>query len=101
LVAKVIDGKPVDQKGIPIEGQMTTISKEEGRDSVQVEAIEANRPLSDFETDDLTIIIRPMKTKDGEIIPNEYIILSAFPGTTGADLRASEWGGKYVVVLPK
>ena len=42
-----------------------------------------------------------MKTKDGEIIPNEYIILSAFPGTTGADLRASEWGGKYVVVLPK
>ena len=101
LVAKVVNGKPVDQKGMPIEGQMTTINKEEGRDAVQVEAIETNRPLSDFETDDLTIIIRPMKTKDGEIIPNEYIILSAFPGTTGADLRASEWGGKYVVVLPK
>ena len=101
LVAKVVDGKPVDQKGMPIEGQMTTINKEEGRDTVQVEAIETNRPLSDFETDDLTIIIRPMKTKEDEVIPNEYIILSAFPGTTGADLRASEWGGKYVVVLPK
>ena len=101
LVARVVNGKPLDPKGNPIEGQLTTVEKEEGRDKVKVKAVKTNRPVSDFETDDLTIIIRPMKNKEGEVIPNEYIILSAFPGTTGADKRASEWGNEYVVVLPQ
>ncbi len=117
LVAKVIDGQPVDKNNQPIEGEITTVQKEEGRDQVNVKAIKTNRPLSDFATDDLTVIVRPMKApvKDEsgkelidpetgraqmKIIPNEYIILSTFPGTTGADKRASEWGDDYVVILP-
>ena len=101
LVARVVDGKPVDPKGNPIEGQLTQVKKEEGRDSVPVKAIVTDHPLEDFKTDDLTVIVRPMKDGDGNVLPGEYIILSAFPGTTGADERASEWGDKFVVVIPK
>jgi hypothetical protein len=101
LVARVVDGKPVDPKGNPIEGQLTKVEKEEGRDKVSVNAIVTDHPLEAFKTDDLTTIVRPMKDAEGNVLPGQYIILSAFPGTTGADARASEWGDKYVVVVPK
>ena len=101
LVARVVDGKPVDPQGNPIEGQLTKVNKEEGRDSVSVNAIVTDHPLEAFKTDDLTVIVRPMKDAEGNVLPGQYIILSAFPGTTGADDRASEWGDKYVVVVPK
>jgi hypothetical protein len=101
LVARVVDGKPVDPKGNPIEGQLTKVEKEEGRDKVSVNAIVTDHPLEAFKTDDLTTIVRPMKDAEGNVLPGQYIILSAFPGTTGADARASEWGDKYVVFVPK
>ena len=101
LVAKVSNGKPVDSKGEEITGEMTTVEKEEGRDKVKVKAIVTDRPLSDFSTDQLTVIVRPMKSEDGKPIPGKYIILSAFPGVTAADKRASEWGDDFVVVIPK
>jgi len=101
LVARVVDGKPVDPHGNPIEGQLTKVDKEEGRDTVSVNAIVTDHPLEAFKTDDLTVIVRPMKDAEGNELPGQYIILSAFPGTTGADDRASEWGDKYVVVVPK
>ena len=101
LVAKVINGQPVDKNNQPIQGELTTVQKEEGREQVQVRAIKTNQPLSDFITDDLTVIVRPMKDDDGNPKPGEYITLSAFPGTTGADKRASEWGDEYVVILPQ
>jgi len=119
LVARVKNGVPIDKNGRAIEGEETIVKKEEGRGTVDVQAIKTSRPLSDFETDRLTIIIRPMKEpildpETGEkimdpetdrpkmkAIPNEYIVLSVFPGTTGADLRASDWEGKYMVVIPK
>jgi len=101
LVARVVDGKPVDPQGNPIEGQLTKVNKEEGRDSVSVNAIVTDHPLEAFKTDDLTVIVRPMKDAEENVLPGQYIILSAFPGTTGADERASEWGDKYVVVVPK
>jgi len=101
LVARVVNGKPVDPKGNPIEGQLTKVEKEEGPNKVSVNAIVTDHPLEAFKTDDLTTIVRPMKDNDGNVLPGQYIILSAFPGTTGADQRASEWGDKYVVVVPK
>tara|TARA_R100000008_G_C3523819_1_gene135457 strand:- start:45 stop:776 length:732 start_codon:yes stop_codon:yes gene_type:complete len=101
LVARVVNGKPVDPRGKPIKGQLTTVEKEEGPNKVPVKAIVTDHPLEAFKTDDLTVIVRPMKDGDGNVLPGEYIILSAFPGTTGADERASEWGDKYVVVVPK
>tara|TARA_B100000700_G_scaffold312479_1_gene396089 strand:+ start:358 stop:915 length:558 start_codon:yes stop_codon:yes gene_type:complete len=101
LVAKVVNGQPVDKNNQPIQGELTTVQKEEGREQVQVRAIKTNQPFCDFITDDLTVIVRPMKDDDGNPKPGEYIILSAFPGTTGADKRASEWGDEYVVILPQ
>ena len=103
LVARVVDGKPVDPKGNPIKGQLTTVEKEEGPpgNTVPVKAIVTDHPLEAFKTDDLTVIVRPMKDAEKNVLPGQYIILSAFPGTTGADERASEWGDKFVVVIPK
>ena len=128
LVAKVIEGRPVDPSGkeIPGEGRpvdpsgkeipLTTQKSERGA-SVEVDAIKTSLPARHFSTSKLTIIIRPFsvakKNEEGEEIidpetsrpvmekvPGEYIILSAFPGDTGAELPASEWKGKYVVVIP-
>ena len=101
LVAKVVNGKPVDTKGEEITGEITTVEKEEGREKVKVKAVVTDRPLSDFATDQLTVIVRPMKSEDGNPIPGKYIILSAFPGVTATDRRASEWGDDFVVVIPK
>ena len=84
LVAKVVNGKPVDTKGEEITGEITTVEKEEGREKVKVKAVVTDRPLSDFSTDQLTVIVRPMKSEDGKPI-SKYIILSAFPGVTATD----------------
>ena len=101
LVAKVINGKPVDPKGEEITGEMTTVEKEEGLEKVTVKAVVTDRPLSDFATDQLTVIVRPMKSEDGNTIPGKYIILTAYPGVTATDRRASEWGDDYAVIIPK
>ena len=89
LVVPVVDGQPV-YKGKPLQGQITTTQKEEGPNTIDVPAIITNEPIESFVTDQLTVIIRPMKNQEGQVLPNEYIILSAFPGSTGADKRASE-----------
>jgi len=118
LVAKVIEGRPVDPSGKEIPGEMSTTQKSERGASVEVDAIRTSLPPRHFSTSKLTIIIRPFsvakKNEEGEEIidpetsrpvmekvPGEYIILSAFPGDTGAELPASEWKGKYVVVIPE
>jgi hypothetical protein len=60
--------------------------------------VKTSAPIDKFSTDQLTVIVRPKKNESGSVIPGEYIILSAFPGK---DLpRASEWGGKYAIVVP-
>ena len=41
-----------------------------------------------------------MKSEDGNPIPGKYIILSAFPGVTATDRRASEWGDDFAIVIP-
>ena len=61
------------------QGQITTTKKEEGPNVIEVPAIITNEPLESFVTDQLTVIIRPMKNQEGQVIPNEYIILSYFP----------------------
>ena len=100
LVVPVVNGQPM-LNGKPLDGEITTAQKEEGRGTIDVPAIITDEPMESFSTDELTIIVRPMKDSEGNVLPNEYIILSAFPGSTGADLRASEWAGKYMVVIPK
>jgi hypothetical protein len=75
------------------------VEKVEGPNKIKVPAVTTNAPLTQFKTDDLTVIVRPKKDESGDIIPNEYIVLSAFPGDPSIP-RASEWGGKYAVIIP-
>jgi hypothetical protein len=75
------------------------VEKIEGPNKVKVPAITTTAPLTQFKTDELTVIVRPKKDDKGEVIPNEYIVLSAFPGDPSIP-RASEWGGKYAVIIP-
>lgn len=76
-----------------------TVEKEEGKGTIQVPAVKVADGLDKFKTDDLTIVVRPMKDDAGNVLPNQYIILSAYPGNPNIP-RASEWGGKYAVVIP-
>lgn len=80
------------------DAEMSETEKVEGPNKVMVPMVKTSAPMEQFSTDQLTVIVRPKKDSSGKPLPNEYIILSAFPGK---DLpRASEWGGKYVVVMP-
>ncbi len=75
-----------------------TTTKVEGPNKIEVPLVQTSAPLSKFSTDQLTVIVRPKKDASGTVIPNEYIILSAFPGK---DLpRTSEWNGKYSIIKP-
>jgi len=75
-----------------------TTEKVEGPNKIKVPLVQTSAPLSKFETNELTVIVRPKKDSSGTVIPNEYIILSAFPGK---DLpRASEWNGQYSIIKP-
>jgi len=75
------------------------VEKIEGPNKVKVPAITTTAPLTQFKSDELTVIVRPKKDESGAVIPNEYIVLSAFPGDPSIP-RASEWGDKYAVIIP-
>jgi hypothetical protein len=75
------------------------VEKIEGPNKVKVPAIKTTAPLNQFKSDELTVIVRPKKDESGAVIPNEYIVLSAFPGDPLIP-RASEWGDKYAVIIP-
>jgi len=90
---------PMDQaKKLPgaKEGE---VEKVEGPNKIKVPSITTTAPLTQFKSDELTVIVRPKKNEAGTVIPNEYIVLSAFPGDPSIP-RASEWGGKYAVIIP-
>jgi hypothetical protein len=75
------------------------VEKIEGPNKIKVPAITTTAPLAQFKSDQLTIIVRPKKDESGTVIPNEYIVLSAFPGDPSIP-RASEWDNKYAVIIP-
>jgi len=90
---------PIDQaKKLPgaVESK---VEKVEGPNKIPVPAITTTAPLTQFKSDKLTIIVRPKKDEGGAVIPNEYIVLSAFPGDPSIP-RTSEWGNKYAVIIP-
>ena len=90
---------PIEQaKKLP-GAKESEVEKIEGPNKIKVPAITTSAPLTQFKSDELTIIVRPKKDEAGTIIPNEYIVLSAFPGDPSIP-RASEWGGKYAVIIP-
>jgi hypothetical protein len=75
------------------------VEKVEGPSKVKVPSVTTTAPLTQFKSDKLTVIVRPKKDEAGAVIPNEYIVLSAFPGDPDIP-RASEWGGKFAVIIP-
>ena len=75
------------------------VEKVEGPNKVKVPSVTTTAPLSQFASDELTVIVRPKKDEAGTVIPNEYIVLSAFPGDPDIP-RASEWGDKFAVIIP-
>jgi hypothetical protein len=77
---------------------LSETEKVEGPNKITVPMVKTSAPISQFSTDQLTVVVRPKKDSTGTIIPNEYIILTAYPGK---DLpRASEWGNKYAIIVP-
>lgn len=90
---------PIEQaKKLP-GAKESEVEKIEGPNKIKVPAITTTAPLTQFRSDQLTIIVRPKKDEGGNVIPNEYIVLSAFPGDPTIP-RASEWNGKYAVIIP-
>jgi hypothetical protein len=90
---------PIDQaKKLP-GAQASEVEKQEGPNKVKVPAITTTAPLTQFKTNELTVIVRPKKDEAGTVIPNEYIVLSVFPGDPDIP-RASEWNGKYAIIIP-
>jgi hypothetical protein len=75
------------------------VEKVEGPNKVKVPSVTTTAPLSQFASNELTVIVRPKKDEAGAVIPNEYIVLSAFPGDPDIP-RASEWGDKFAVIIP-
>jgi hypothetical protein len=90
---------PIEQaKKLP-GAKESEVEKIEGPNKIKVPAITTTAPLTQFKSDELTVIVRPKKDESGTVIPNEYIVLSAFPGDPSIP-RASEWNGKYAVIIP-
>jgi hypothetical protein len=90
---------PIDKaKALP-GAKESEVEKQEGPNKVKVSAITTTAPLTQFKSDELTVIVRPKKDEAGAVLPNEYIVLSAFPGDPSIP-KASEWGGKYAVIIP-
>lgn len=88
------------------------VEKQEGPNKVKVPSITTSQPTSDFSTDRISLIIRksnpqflPDDVKKNEDINKKieegkcYSLLTAFPGNPDIP-RASEWNGKYAVVIP-
>ena len=75
------------------------VEKIEGPNKIKVPAIKTSESKSKFKTDDLTVIVRPKKDAQGNVLQGEYIILTVFPGESTP--RASEWNGKYAVIIPE
>ena len=91
----------------------TEAVKEERGKKVIVPAVETSAPLRAFQTDVVTLIVRPSNPRflpdDAKRIPailddvqdgRSYSVLTAFPGDPDVPV-ASQWGGRFAVVIPK
>ena len=90
----------------------TTVQKEERGKKITVPAIQTSASLRDFSTSQISLVIRP---SNAQFLPDDakrveailsdvksgrsYSLLTAFPGDPNIP-PASQWGGKYAVILP-
>ena len=103
---------PIDKaKKLP-GAEETTVKKQERGQDIEVPAIKTSAPLTSFKTDQLTLVIRP---SNAQYLPDDvknnkdvlaaieskqsYSVLTAFPGDPTIP-PASQWNGKYAVIIP-
>jgi hypothetical protein len=103
---------PYDEAMSLEEAVESATDKKEGPNTITVPLVQTIQPLSDFSTDDLTLIVRPSNPQflpedvkmDPEVMKKIeegkcYSLLTAFPGDPDIP-KASEWNGMYAVVVP-
>jgi hypothetical protein len=103
---------PYDEAMSLEEAVESATEKKEGTNPITVPLVQTIQPLSDFSTDDLTLIVRPSNPQflpedvkmDPEVMKKIeegkcYSLLTAFPGDPDIP-KASEWNGMYAVVVP-
>jgi len=103
---------PMDEALALPDAERTTATKEERGGEVTVPAVVTSAPLSDFLTDELSVVVRP--TTSLEYVPEDvkeqvaaaveagraYSILSAWPGR-GDVPPSSQWGDDWAVIIPR
>lgn len=104
---------PIEEAlALPDAFQTEAVKEERGK-KVIVPAVETSAPLRAFQTDVVTLIVRPSNPQflpaDAKRIPaileevrdgRSYSVLTAFPGDPDVPV-ASQWGGRFAVVIPK
>ena len=98
--------------GSEFEENKVSVYKQERGQDVEVVGVKTEMPLSKFETDVVSLVIRPSNpaylpedVKNNSEVLNSiesglsYSLLTAFPGDPDIP-RASEWGDQYVVIIP-
>ena len=100
------------QEALALPGAEKVEVEKEEREIVKVTGIVTSAPLSDFITDELSVVVRP--TTDLQYVPDDvkdqvasaveegraYSILSAWPGR-GDVPPASQWGDEWAVIIPR
>ena len=94
------------------DAEESTVEKQEGPNKVTVPAVSTSESINKFSTDRISLIIRksnpqylPDDVKSDENILNKikegkcYSLLTAFPGNPDIP-KASEWNGKFAVIIP-
>lgn len=104
---------PIEEALALPDAVQTEVVKEERGKKVVVPAVETSAPLRAFQTDVVTLIVRPSNPQflpaDAKRIPailedvrdgRSYSVLTAFPGDPDVP-QSSQWGGRFAVIIPK
>ena len=103
---------PIDKAKALKDAKEGEVEKQEGPNKVKVISITTTEPLSNFASNRISLIIRksnpqflPDDVKNDDKVAKKieegkcYSLLTAFPGDPDIP-RASEWNGKFAVVIP-
>lgn len=103
---------PIDKAKALKDAKEGEVEKQEGPNKVKVISITTSQPLSSFASNRISLIIRK---SNPQFLPDDvkadadiakkieegkcYSLLTAFPGNPDIP-RASEWNGKFAVIIP-
>jgi hypothetical protein len=103
---------PIDDAKKLKDAKEGTVVKQEGPNKIKVPSISTSQPITDFSTNKVSLLVFPSNpqylpddVKNDESILDQikqgknYSLVTAFPGNPDIP-KASEWNGKYAVILP-